>query len=197
MAGTRRAISTRRVPFGAIMNRANLYVLLMALFFGIIPGPAHPVAAETHEARVTLLKDTEFAEAILVGIRNARKSITCSYYLFVVHGKNESGKVLDELVRARRRGVDVRVILEKTRNKDRLNEENLHTAALLARGRVKVFFDTPDVVTHLKVTVIDGRYVFMGSHNLTEGALRHNNELSVLIDSPELAGETLSYLNQL
>jgi phosphatidylserine/phosphatidylglycerophosphate/cardiolipin synthase-like enzyme len=180
------------------MNSTNLYVLLVALLIGIVPGPVHPVAAATHEARVTLLKDNEFAEAILVGIRNARKSITCSYYLFVVHGKKESGKVLDELVRARRRGVDVRVILEKTRNKkDRLNEENLHTGALLARGGVKVFFDTPDVVTHLKVTVIDGRYVFMGSHNLTEGALRHNNELSVLIDSPELAGETLSYLNQL
>jgi phosphatidylserine/phosphatidylglycerophosphate/cardiolipin synthase-like enzyme len=179
------------------MNRTNLYVLVVAFLFGIVPGPVQPVAAETHEARVTLLKDNEFAEAILVGIRNARKSITCSYYLFVVHGKKESGKVLDELVRARRRGVDVRVILEKTRNKDRLNEENLHTAALLSRGGVKVFFDTPDVVTHLKVTVIDGRFVYMGSHNLTEGALSHNNELSVLIDSPELAGETLSYLNQL
>ena len=52
-------------------------------------------------------------------------------------------------------------------------------------------------MTHLKVTVIDGRYVYLGSHNLTEGALRYNNELSVLIDSPEIAAETLTYLNQL
>jgi phosphatidylserine/phosphatidylglycerophosphate/cardiolipin synthase-like enzyme len=108
-----------------------------------------------------------------------------------------SEKVLEELVRARQRGVEVKVILEKTRQDDRLNDENLHTAALLARGGIKVFFDTPDVVTHLKVTVIDSRYVFLGSHNLTEGSLQYNNELSVLIDSPEIAGETLSYLNQL
>ena len=180
------------------MSRTTLCALLVALLFGVASGPVRPAAAEPHEAGVTLLKDTEFARVLLSGIRNARKTIVCSYYLFVVHGKkNESEKVLEELVRARRRGVEVRVILEKTRQKDRLNEENLHTAALLARGGIKVFFDTPDVVTHLKVTVIDGRYVYLGSHNLTEGALRHNNELSVLIDSPEIAGETLSYLKQL
>lgn len=178
------------------MNRTTLCALWAALLIPISAGPLS-AAAIPREAVVTLLKDTEFTGALLNGIRNARKSIVCSYYLFVVQGKNESVKVLDELIRARRRGVDVRVILEKARKKDRLNEENLHTAALLARGGIKVFFDTPDVVTHLKVTVIDGRYVFLGSHNLTEGALRYNNELSVLIDSSEIAGETLSYLNQL
>lgn len=64
-------------------------------------------------------------------------------------------------------------------------------------GRDQIFFDDPDVVTHLKVAVIDSRYIFLGSHNMTEGSLRQNNELSVLIDSPEIAGESLSYLNQL
>jgi phosphatidylserine/phosphatidylglycerophosphate/cardiolipin synthase-like enzyme len=179
------------------MNRTLIRALLAALLLVMASGPAPATAAEPHEASVTLLKDSEFSGALLSGIKTARKSIVCSYYLFVVHGRNESEKVLEELVRARRRGVEVRVILEKTRQKDRLNEENLHTAALLARGGIKVFFDTPDVVTHLKVTVIDNRYVYLGSHNLTEGALRHNNELSVLTDSPELAAETLTYLNQL
>ena len=169
----------------------------MALLFAVASGPFSPALAEPHEAAVTLLRDAEFAGALFTGIRNARKIIVCSYYLFVVQGKNESQRIVDELIRARRRGVEVRVILEKTRQKDRLNEENLHTAALLARGGIKVFFDDPDVVTHLKVTIIDSRYVLLGSHNLTEGALRRNNELSVLIDSPEIAGETLSYLNQL
>lgn len=179
------------------MNRIPFWTLLMALLSGIVSGPCYPASAESHEAAVTLLKDSEFVGALLTSIRTARKNIVCSYYLFVVHGKSESETVLEELVRARRRGVMVRVILEKTRQKDRLNEENLHTAALLARGGIKVFFDDPDVVTHLKVTVIDSRYVFLGSHNLTVGALRYNNELSVLIDSPEIASETLTYLNQL
>ncbi len=181
---------------GKNMNRATLYTLLATLLLGIASDPSLS-AAEPHNAGVTLLKDSEFSGTLMSGIKNARKNIVCSYYLFVVQGKNESEKILEELVRARRRGVEVRVILEKSLRKDRLNEENLHTASLLARGGVKVFFDTPEVVTHLKVTVIDGRFVFLGSHNLTQGALRQNHELSVLIDSPEIAGETLAYLNQL
>lgn len=175
----------------------RLCAIILALLAGITALPRPATAADPREAAVTLLKDDAFAGALLGSIRSARKSIVCSYYLFVVRGNNESKKVLEELIRAHRRGVDVRVILEKTRQKDRLNEENLHTAALLARGGIKVFFDDPDVVTHLKVTVIDSRYVFLGSHNLTQGALRLNNELSVLIDSAEIAGETLAYLKQL
>jgi phosphatidylserine/phosphatidylglycerophosphate/cardiolipin synthase-like enzyme len=179
------------------MNRTTLAALFVVLLFGSTYGSVRPAGAEPHKAAVTLLKDTRFVEALLTGIMNSRKSIVCCYHLFVIKGKNASEGVLAELVRARQRGVEVKVILEKTRQDVRLNEENLHTAALLSRGGIKVYFDNPDVVTHLKVTVIDNRYVFLGSHNLTEGSLRQNNELSVLIDSPEIAGETLSYLNQL
>jgi phosphatidylserine/phosphatidylglycerophosphate/cardiolipin synthase-like enzyme len=91
------------------------------------------------------------------------------------------------------------VVLERdsgTKN-DRLGEENRHTAAYLSREGVKVFFDSPSIVTHAKVAVIDGRYVYLGSHNLTQSALRHNNELSVRIDSPEMAAEVTSYLERL
>jgi len=45
--------------------------------------------------------------------------------------------------------------------------------------------------------VIDRRYIYIGSHNLTQSALKYNKELSVLIDSPELAGEMTAYLNGL
>ncbi|WP_243688574.1 phospholipase D-like domain-containing protein [Geotalea toluenoxydans] len=44
---------------------------------------------------------------------------------------------------------------------------------------------------------MDSRYVFIGSHNLTQSALQHNNELSVMIDSPEMAAEIKAYLNRL
>jgi phosphatidylserine/phosphatidylglycerophosphate/cardiolipin synthase-like enzyme len=157
--------------------------------------PSH--AVETYDARVTLLKNHEYLDELLNSVRNARKSIVFSYYIFKAKGNNDPGRVAEELVRAQKRGADVTVILERTSAKDKLNEENLHTAAILARGGVKVFFDSPDVVTHMKVAIIDARYVFVGSHNLTESALMHNNELSVMIDSPSLARDVKTYLNQL
>ncbi len=62
---------------------------------------------------------------------------------------------------------------------------------------MKVFFDSSRVTSHAKLAVIDGRFVYLGSHNLTQGALAHNNELSVLVDSPEMAAEFRSYLERL
>jgi phosphatidylserine/phosphatidylglycerophosphate/cardiolipin synthase-like enzyme len=38
---------------------------------------------------------------------------------------------------------------------------------------------------------------YLGSHNLTQSALRHNNALSVLVDSPELVAEVNTYLERL
>jgi phosphatidylserine/phosphatidylglycerophosphate/cardiolipin synthase-like enzyme len=35
----------------------------------------------------------------------------------------------------------------------------------------------------------------VGSHNLTSSALRHNHELSVLLDSPCIARQTIQYLH--
>jgi phosphatidylserine/phosphatidylglycerophosphate/cardiolipin synthase-like enzyme len=157
-------------------------------------------AGDTFTTRATLLRNQEYAEALSLGIRNARESIVCSFYLFKITDarSNQPRRIAEELIRARRRGVAVTVILEKGGNaRDNLNTENRRTAALLSRGGVRVFFDSPRITTHNKVVVIDNRYLYLGSHNLTQSALEHNNELSVLIDSPEMAAEVKAYLERL
>ena len=180
-----------------------LVVRLAVLVFLAAPLVSHSTLADAgtnYNTKAELLRNREYAEAILQGIRNARKSIILSFYLFKVTDSrgNLPQKIADELINARGRGVDTTVILERGGDsKDPLNAENRQTAALLHRGRVKVFFDSPTVTTHNKVAVIDGRYVYLGSHNLTQSALRHNNELSVVIDSPEMAAEVRAYLDQL
>jgi len=47
------------------------------------------------------------------------------------------------------------------------------------------------------VAVIDRRLSFIGSHNLTDSALKYNRELSLLVDSHEVAEEILAYLEDL
>ena len=158
------------------------------------------LAGGSFATRATLLRNQEYAEALVQGIGNARSSIACSFYLFKITESrgNLPRRIAEELVKARKRGVEVTVILEKGRDaRDNLNADNRRTAALLTRGGVKVFFDSPGVTTHNKVVVIDNRYLYLGSHNLTQSALRHNNELSVLIDSPEMAAEVKAYLERL
>ena len=181
------------------MKRVHLVIpVLVAAIFSVAPAPLH--AGTSHTGTVLILKNREYGEALVQGIRTARTSISCAFYLFKISGSRNSQTLMiaDELIRARKRGVAVTVILEiDSGTKDRLSEENRQTADYLSRGGVKVSFDSPTVVTHAKVVVIDGRYVYLGSHNLTQSALRHNNELSVRIDSPELAAEVAAYLERL
>jgi len=78
-----------------------------------------------------------------------------------------------------------------------VDASNRETAARLREKGNTVIFDSPRVNTHTKTAVIDGRYIFLGSHNLTNSALKYNRELSVYIDSPPLAEEILRYIGSL
>ena len=181
------------------MIHARLILFLLAALLAFA-APSPLQAGGGYQSKTVLLKNREYGDALIQGIRDARTSIACSFYLFKITGSrgNLPSRIAEELIRAGKRGVAVTVILERdSGSKDRLSQENRHTAAYLSREGVKVFFDSPSVVTHAKVAVIDGRYVYLGSHNLTQSALRHNNELSVRIDSPEMAAEVTSYLERL
>lgn len=166
--------------------------------FVIVAAPAHP--SEFNSARVATLKNREYATALMGGIREARSSVILCCYLFKTTGSptNLPLAIADELIRAHQRGVDVTVILERSEDvDDSLNRENHETARILSRRGVKVRFDSIRKTTHSKVAVIDSRYVYLGSHNLSQSALTRNNEISVLIDSPEMAKEMEDYLGRL
>jgi len=171
-------------------------LLLMLIFVG-----AAPVSASgDYVANITLLKNLEYPEVLLKEIRGARKDVLFSFYLFKISESpnNKPRRIAEELISARNRGVAVTVILEESNKQDDpLNIENHKTAALLSQKGIKVLFDSPLTTTHVKAAIIDNRYVFLGSHNLTQSALQYNNELSVRIDSKALAREVQGYLNQL
>lgn len=171
-------------------------LLLMLIFVG-----AAPVSASgDYVANITLLKNLEYPEVLLKEIRGARKDVLFSFYLFKISESpnNKPRRIAKELISARNRGVAVTVILEESNKQDDpLNIENHKTAALLSQKGIKVLFDSPLTTTHVKAAIIDNRYVFLGSHNLTQSALQYNNELSVRIDSKALAREVQGYLNQL
>lgn len=149
-------------------------------------------AATQVAAPVTLLVDHDYAVSLLDALRSSRESIVCSFYLFKIGDRrnNLPLRIADELIRAGKRGVQVQVLLEYNgRSQDRLDDENMGTAAYLLRGGIRVRFDSPRTTSHAKVVVIDHRILFLGSHNLTQSALVRNREFSVRIDSPRLAKE--------
>jgi hypothetical protein len=180
--------------------RFALLLLLIAVLLSVPASPALSAGKKGVQGKVTLLPDQRYFDALRDGIRNSKKTINGCFFLFKVSEKktDEPKKLIEELIAASRRGVVVSIELEQdTTGKGAVYEQNRRAANLLIEGGVKVRFDPPKTTTHVKAMVIDDRYVYVGSHNLTRSALLYNRELSVMIDSPELAAEVTRYLNGL
>jgi phosphatidylserine/phosphatidylglycerophosphate/cardiolipin synthase-like enzyme len=149
---------------------------------------------------LTLLKNKAYFHALSERIRDARTQILMAFFLFKTNGHPQSYPeiLLRELGDAARRGVRVMVVLEQDVKTDStVNRDNQSASERLKKAGVEVHFDSPKKTMHTKLAVIDGRYTFIGSHNLTQSALKHNHELSVLVDSPAVAQETLNYIKDL
>ena len=163
--------------------------------------PAMKAAAAPQLAAVEakLLLDRDYFTALLDGVDRAQSEIFLSAYLFrtIEDARGYPEAVLKRLLAAVRRGVRVDVVLERNRDADDLTRNNAETAERLKRGGIRICMDAPDRVTHTKLVVIDRRYMLIGSHNLTQAALKFNHEASVWIDSAPLAEEALGYMKSL
>lgn len=149
---------------------------------------------------IDLLENEYYYDAVLDAIRTAEKEIILSMFLFKTsaYPSNRATILMESLTLAASKGIDVIVILEEgVDGKNSITKANRKTSERLIKGGVKVIFDGPKRTTHTKVIVIDRERVFLGSHNFTSSALRHNNELSVKIRSNEFAGEVLAYIEKL
>ena len=182
-----------------VPRKPTICSLLILAILAVLPLSTSVNAADKgYQGRVILLRDHTYFDALISGIRKAKKEITGCFFIFKVSEKNNGlpRKLVNELIAAKRRGVSIAFKLEQdARGKGTVYEQNRRAAALLSEAGIKVRFDAPKTTTHVKAMVIDGRYVYMGSHNLTQSALKYNHELSVMIDSAELAAEVTAYIN--
>ena len=102
-----------------------------------------------------------------------------------------SSPVLSALVSAKRRGVDVAVILDKS--DDRASSgRNDSGAEFVSRAGIFVFIDYRPAIAHNKVIVVDRHIVVTGSYNFTTAAERRNAENITVLDSPEVARHFLA-----
>jgi phosphatidylserine/phosphatidylglycerophosphate/cardiolipin synthase-like enzyme len=153
----------------------------------------------TQEPRVTFLPNEAYFDALIPHLTQAKQEIVLSMFLFAPgdHENNRANQVREALIEAVKRGVRVRVFLDISADEDFSTEANRGVAKDLRRHGVTVQFDSPERTTHTKLVIIDQRFVLLGSHNFTHSALRHNNEASVLIESPKLAQQALAYLQRI
>jgi phosphatidylserine/phosphatidylglycerophosphate/cardiolipin synthase-like enzyme len=103
--------------------------------------------------------------------------------------------VVDRLAEiARKKSVRVRILADDTM----LGGERLNTLRQLREAGAAVYYMDQDRASmHLKIAVIDGRYVVTGSHNWTPIAAERNVEDLLVIESRDTANHYTGYLDYL
>jgi len=131
----------------------------------------------------------EFPNKVIPLIDSAKHSIDIIVFDWRWYPQNPGSPVQlfnQALVRAVRRGVKVRAIANNNEIISTLKNVGVEAKKLL----------TPRLV-HVKLMVIDGQKVILGSHNYTESAFQMNYELSVLLDEVEPDNQFLEFFNNL
>jgi phosphatidylserine/phosphatidylglycerophosphate/cardiolipin synthase-like enzyme len=137
--------------------------------------PAAWVAASAAIA-VCFSPEQDCAAFAIRAIDNAEREILVSAY-----GLTVGSGIVEALARGKRRGVDVRLIADRTTPCGRNSG-----VPLLADAGVPIWIDDQARIAHEKAMVIDEAVVLTGSYNWTRGAAENSEDLN-LISSATIA----------
>jgi len=171
-------------------------IALASTSFGSIQVSYTIVPIEVRTSQIYVLADRDYYYSLINDLRRANSSIYVAMYSMVYDPDDPldwANDLIRELVDAKKRGVDVKVVIEY-RTYYGYMSDNLKAYNYLSSSGVSVKLDQEADTDHLKLVVIDGKIVYVGSHNWSESALYYNREASVKIVSEEVAGQFLEYL---
>ena len=110
------------------------------------------------------------ASLIIRTIGEAKKTIQVQAYSFT------NADIAKALLDAHKRGVNVRVVLDKSQE-----TEKYTSATFLANAGVPVRIDDDFAIAHNKIMILDGETVITGSFNFTKAAEERNAENVLVI----------------
>lgn len=124
--------------------------------------------------------DSEIFDAQREAIRRAKKRI------YIENAYFSDDRIVKELIDARGRGVDVRVILPGTNDVGIMDKNNRFMANKLLKNGVRVYFYNG--MSHVKAALYDG-WAVVGTANFDKMSLYINKEMSLGISDPAFVQE--------
>ena len=124
--------------------------------------------------------DSEIFDAQREAIRRAKKRI------YIQNAYFSDDRIIKELIDARGRGVDVRVILPGENDVGIMDVNNRAMANKLLKNGVRVYFYNG--MSHVKAAVYDG-WAVIGTANFDKMSLYINKEMSLGISDPAFVAE--------
>ena len=126
--------------------------------------------------------ESQIHRAQLAAIQNAQSHILIENAYF------SDDRTIYELAKARRRGVDIRVIIPAKGNHGPLNASNKVTVNKLLEHGIRVY-EYPGM-SHVKATIYDG-WICVGSANFDKLSLKINKELNLATSDPDTVNALL------
>lgn len=169
-----------------IMHKKHIYRCLLPGLFGLALFASVPnTYAVTIEAGFS--PEGTAIQLVLKTIETAQQEIRLMGYFFT------SPEVVGALVRAKRRGGDVKVVLDWKANSTK-GSAGVAAMNLLVNAGIPVRTVSQFNIMHDKVIITDGRNVETGSFNFSRAAARSNSEnVLVIRDYPVLANTNLQH----
>jgi len=155
--------------------RSTRLPLLVLLSVCSMAWPADLVLRNT-PVQLYFSPDGGCTAAVVAALRSARHTVLVQAYSFT------SAPIAGALKAAHDRGVDVRVILDKSQRTERYS-----SSTFLRHAGVPTWIDSAHAIAHNKVMVIDGETVITGSFNFTKAAELRNAENLLIIKDSALA----------
>ena len=131
----------------------------------------------------------QFPDKVIPLIENAKNSIKIVVFDWRWYPNDPANPVQlfnQAIIRAKRRGVDVKVITNINEIIKILSNEKIEAKKPL----------TPKLI-HSKMMIIDDKILIIGSHNYTQSAFTMNHEASVVIESESELADFIKYFDNL
>jgi phosphatidylserine/phosphatidylglycerophosphate/cardiolipin synthase-like enzyme len=131
----------------------------------------------------------QFPDKVIPLIENSKQSIKIVVFDWRWYPNDPANPVQlfnQAIIRARRRGVDIKVITNINDVIKILSNEKIDAKKPL----------TPKLI-HSKLMIIDDKILVIGSHNYTQSAFTMNHEASVVIEGEGQIGDFIKYFSNL
>ncbi|MDM0000576.1 phospholipase D family protein [Variovorax sp. J22P240] len=160
---------------------------LLGIAFALLAGCASSPGPAPSDSKIEVAFSPEAGSEALVlkVIDSARGSIRLAGYSFT------SPSVVRALTDAKRRGVDVRVLID---DKGNHGKANIAAMNLLVGADIPTRVISTYAIHHDKYIVVDGKHTQTGSFNYSQAAAKSNSEnVLVVWSNPKLAATYLAH----
>ncbi len=135
--------------------------------------------------------DRAYLDTAVTMINNATKFVHIAVYEFRIY--NTTMPIANALIKAKQRGVDVKILLDASTWNTKTTSKNKKTIEFFKQHGIEAKYDSLTKTMHAKFIVVDNATVLVGSTNIVYYGLTQNHEANIMLKNEEIAKQFENY----